>query len=75
MEQTDSCKCHYHSIFITGFNNQIITNRSARLCDVADAGLPCTLDYIACGKNVPEKIADIVKGLTSRAEISTRLGW
>ena len=29
----------------------------------------CFLDYIACGKNVPERIADIVSGIADRKSV------
>ena len=39
MEQTDTSKCHYHVVFITAFDHQIIADRSARLCNVGNTAL------------------------------------
>ena len=47
MEQTDSRKCHYNAIFIANFDYIVITNRSARLCDVLNATLVCALNIVA----------------------------
>lgn len=33
------------------------------------------LDYIACGRNIPEKIAEIVKGVSEAASRLTVLWW
>ena len=33
------------------------------------------LDYIACGRNIPEKIAEIVKGVAEAACRPTALWW
>ena len=50
MEQTDSRKGHYHSVFVTGLDNQIVTNRSAWLRNVFYAALLCALNIVAEGK-------------------------
>lgn len=47
MEQTDSRKCHYNAIFIANLDYIVITNRSARLCDVLNAALVRTLNVVA----------------------------
>ena len=47
MEQTDSCKCHRHVVLVAALDDSVITNRSARLCDVLDAALVCALDVVA----------------------------
>ena len=49
MEQTDSCKCHRNIVFITCINDIVITDGSARLCDILHTALMSTL-YI-----VPER--------------------
>ena len=46
MEQTNSCKCHCHTVLIARRDNILITNRSTRLCDIFHTGLMCTLDII-----------------------------
>ncbi len=46
MEKSDSCKCHHHSILIAGIDNCVITDRSARLCNIFHATLMCTLNII-----------------------------
>ena len=47
MEQTDSRKCHRHVVLVAALDNSIVTNRSARLCDVLDAALVCALNVVA----------------------------
>ena len=47
MEQTDSCKCHRHVVLVAALDDSVVTNRSARLCDVLDAALVCALDVVA----------------------------
>lgn len=47
MEQTDSRKCHYNAIFIANLDYIVITNRSARLCDVLNTALVRTLNVVA----------------------------
>ena len=46
MEQTDTSKCHYHVVFITAFDHQIIADRSARLCNVGNTALMRALNVI-----------------------------
>ena len=46
MEQTDTGKCHYHVVFITAFDHQIIADRSARLCNVGNTALVRALNVI-----------------------------
>ena len=50
VEQTDSCKRHYHVVFVAGCDDILITNRSARLCDVLNTTLMRTLDVVAEGE-------------------------
>ena len=47
MEQTDACECHRHSVFIADFDHVVVTDRSARLCDIFYAALVCALDIVA----------------------------
>ena len=46
MEQTDTGKCHYHVVFITAFDHQIIADRSARLCNVFYTAAVCSFNVI-----------------------------
>ena len=46
MEQSDSCKCHYHSIFVAGFDYCIISHRATRLCDKFHTALMCSFNVI-----------------------------
>lgn len=46
MEQTDSCKCHCHAVFVTCSNYIIITHRSTWLCNISYTTLMCTLNII-----------------------------
>lgn len=39
MEKSNSCKCHYHSIFVAGFNHRIISHRAAWFCNICYAAL------------------------------------
>ena len=47
MEQTDACECHRHSVLIADFDHIVVTDRSARLCDIFYAALVCALDIVA----------------------------
>ena len=46
MEQSDSCKCHHHSIFVAGFDHCIISHRATRLCDKFHTALMCSFNVI-----------------------------
>ena len=46
MEQTDSGKCHCHIVFVTGFDNIVITDGTTRLCHICHTTSMCTLDII-----------------------------
>ena len=50
MEQTDSCKCHCHIIFVASADNMVVAYRTTRLCYVADAALMCSFDVISKGE-------------------------
>ena len=50
MEQTDAGECHYHVVLIAGFDHMIVTDGSARLCDIFYAALVCALDVVAEGE-------------------------
>ena len=39
MEQTNTGKCHHHIIFVAGLNHCIITDRTARLCNICHTAL------------------------------------
>ena len=47
VEQTDSGKAHHHTIFVTGFDYMVITDRSARLCYILHATSVGALDVIS----------------------------
>ena len=47
MEQTDAGECHRHSVLIADFDHVVVTDRSARLCDIFYAALVGTLDIVA----------------------------
>ena len=46
MEQSDTRKYHCHSVFVCSFNNQVISYRTARLCDILHAALCCSVDVV-----------------------------
>ena len=46
VEQTDTGKCHSHSVFIAGSDHVIISHGAARLGNVFHAALISTLDII-----------------------------
>lgn len=46
MEQADSCERHNHTVFVTGVNDIVITNGTARLCHVFDTALVRSLDIV-----------------------------
>ena len=50
MEQADAGEGHYHVIFITGCDYILITDGTARLCDILNAALVSALDVVAEGK-------------------------
>ena len=41
MEQTDSGKCHCHIVFVTGFDNIVITDGTTRLCHICHTTSMC----------------------------------
>ena len=47
VEQTDSGKAHHHTIFVTGFDYMVVTDRSARLCYILHATSVGALDVIS----------------------------
>ena len=47
MEQTDACECHRHSVLIADFDHIVVTDRSARLCDIFYAALLLRVDIVA----------------------------
>ena len=47
MEQTDSGKCHCHIVFVAGLDNVIVTDGTARLCNICNAASMCALDVIS----------------------------
>ena len=47
MEQSNSCKCHGNTIFVTGINDMIITDRAARLSNVAYSASVSTFYVVA----------------------------
>ena len=50
MEQPDSCECHGHAVFVAALDDQIISYRSARLCDIADAAFVSPLNVVGKGE-------------------------
>ena len=50
VEKTHSCECHCHAVLIAALDNDIVTDRSAGLCDILNAGLLRSLDIIAEGE-------------------------
>ena len=50
MKQSDSRKCHYHPVFITGLNNQIIPYGSPWLGNIFYTALLCTFNIVAEGE-------------------------
>ena len=47
MEQSHLCEYHCHIILVAGFDYVIVTNRSARLRDIANTASSCALDVVA----------------------------
>ena len=47
MEQSDSCKCHCHTIFIAGCNYILISYRSAWLSNIFHAALMSSFNIVA----------------------------
>ena len=50
VEQTDACKRHGDAVFVAGFDDMVITYRTACLGDVFHAALVRTLDVVAEGE-------------------------
>ena len=50
MEQADAGEGHYHVIFITGCDYILITDGTARLCDILNAALVSALNVVAEGE-------------------------
>ena len=50
MEQADAGEGHYHVIFITGCDDILITDGTARLCDILNAALVSALNVVAEGE-------------------------
>jgi len=50
MEQTHSGECHSHAVLIAAFDNDIVADRAAGLCDILNAGLLRSLDVVAEGE-------------------------
>ena len=50
MEQPDSGEAHHDAVFIAGLDDIVVTDGSARLCDVADAAAVSTLYIVTKGE-------------------------
>ena len=50
VEEAHTGKRHYHTVLVSRFDNDIVTNRSAGLCYIADTALLRALDVIAEGE-------------------------
>ena len=46
VEQTDTCEGHSHAVLVTALDDSVVSDGSARLCDVLDAALLRALDVI-----------------------------
>ena len=46
MEQTDSCECHCHSVFVTCTDDVVITNRATRLRNIFYTALMSSFDVV-----------------------------
>ena len=62
VEKTHSCECHNHTVFVSALDNEIVTDRSAGLCDVLNTALLCALDVIAEGEECIRAECYAVKG-------------
>jgi len=47
MEQTHAGECHYHTVSVTGLDNEIVTDRAARLCYVGNTASLCSLNIVS----------------------------
>ena len=50
MEESHSCKRHYHAILIAGFDYDVVADRAAGLGDVGNAALLRALDAVGEGE-------------------------
>ncbi len=47
MEQTDTCECHHHVIFVTCIDNIVISYRTTRLCNICNTTLVCSFNVVS----------------------------
>ena len=50
MEQADTGECQYHVVFVAGCDDILITDGTARLCDILNAALVSALNVVAEGE-------------------------
>ena len=50
MEQADAGEGHYHVVFIAGCDDIVVTDGTARLCDILNAALVSALNVVAEGE-------------------------
>ena len=67
MEQSDSGKYHRHVILITAFDDRIIADGAAGLCNVFYAALMCAFDVIGTGRMRQSQGLHRSAGLTMHA--------
>ena len=60
MEQSDSCKCHDHLIFITALYYQVVPDRSSGLGDITDAAFVSPFDVVGKGEECVGTKRDIL---------------
>ena len=46
MEQAHTGKCHSNTVFVAAFDNEIVTDRSAGLCDILNTASLCSFDIV-----------------------------
>ena len=62
MEQSHAGEGHDHVLLVTLFDDQIITDRAAGLCDVLNTGGKCTLNVVAKGEESVAAKGNIAAG-------------
>ena len=50
MEQTHAGECHSNAVFVAAFDDEVVTNGTAGLCDIINAALLCAFDVIGEGE-------------------------
>ena len=50
VEETHTRKCHCNTVLVAGFNNIVVTDRAAGLCNKGYAASLCSVDVVAEGE-------------------------